>query len=86
MNRVDEAVADFTAVIEDGVASDEARACALNNRADLLMESGDLAGATADRTSVMGLAETTYNRRFIALVRRARSPLRLAGDDAGAAE
>lgn len=71
LDRRDEAVADFTSVIETGAASNEAQACALNNRADVYEES-DLAAAVADRTAVLALAETTYDRRYIALARRAR--------------
>lgn len=71
LGRVDLAVADFTAVIEAPSASDEARACALNNRADSY-ENDDLEAAIADRSAVLALTDTTYDRRYIALSRRAR--------------
>ncbi|MFG2987368.1 hypothetical protein ACGFYQ_40120 [Streptomyces sp. NPDC048258] len=65
------AKADFTAVIEDGYAGDEGCTCALNNRADIHDDEDDATDAVADRTAVLGLAETTHNRRCIALGRRA---------------
>jgi hypothetical protein len=72
LHRKDLAVADFTSVIDASAASDEARACALNNRADILDLQNPDAGV-ADRTAVLALHETTFNRRFIALIRRARA-------------
>ena len=69
----DQAEADFNAVISSPDASDESRACCLNNRADLRVDDGDHLGAIADRTAVLQLRETSYNRRYIALVRRAKS-------------
>lgn len=71
LGRDDLAVADFTSVIESPAASDEARACALNNRADV-HEGSDLGAAIADRTAVMELTNTSPDRRYIALARRAR--------------
>ena len=71
-NRV-RAEADFVAVISAPDASDESRACCLNNRADLRVDEGDHLGAIVDRTAVLHLSETSYNRRYIALVRRAKS-------------
>jgi hypothetical protein len=67
------AMADFGAVIDSPIASAEIRASALNNRADVLARQGDLDGSIADRSSVLELAGTTYGRRYIALVRRART-------------
>ena len=67
------AEADFAAVISSPDASDESRACCLNNRADLRVNEGDHLGAIVDRTAVLQLRETSYNRRYIALVRRAKS-------------
>ena len=67
------AEADFAAVISSPDASDESRACCLNNRADISFDEGDHPGAIADRTAVLQLRETSYNRRYIALVRRAKS-------------
>lgn len=75
--RADLALADFSTVI-DSTAADEGRACAFNNRADIYDQRGDTTLAIADRTAVLGLAETTYDRRYIALARRARA-LRSAG-------
>jgi hypothetical protein len=82
LDRPDLAIADFTAVIEATTASDEARACALNNRADVY-EPEDITAAVADRTAVLALANTTYDRRYIALARRARA-LQSRGDETGA--
>lgn len=65
--------ADFVAVISSADASDEARASCLNNRADLRVDEGDHLGAIGDRTAVLELRETSYNRRYIALARRATS-------------
>jgi predicted negative regulator of RcsB-dependent stress response len=73
LDRKDSAIADYTAVIEAATVPDEARAMALNNRADIYEDHGDLASAIADRTAVLNLGETTYDRRFIALGRRARA-------------
>ncbi|MYD86005.1 MAG: hypothetical protein F4144_13320 [Acidimicrobiaceae bacterium] len=67
------AEADFDAVISSPDASDESRACCLNNRADLRVDDGEHLGAIADRTAVLDLHETSYNRRYIALARRAKS-------------
>ncbi|MCY3662494.1 MAG: hypothetical protein OXH28_06670 [bacterium] len=67
------AEADFFAVISSSDATDESRACCLNNRADLRMDDDDHLGAIADRSFVLQLRETSYNRRYIALVRRAKS-------------
>jgi len=71
LGRVDLAVADFTAVIEAPSATDEARACALNNRADTY-ENDDAGAAIVDCSAVLALTDTTYDRRYIALSRRAR--------------
>ncbi len=65
------------------MATDEARACALNNRADIYEEDGKPTLAVADRTTLLGLRETTYDRRYIALARRARA-LRKLGEHAAA--
>ena len=67
------AEADFAAVISSPDASDESRACCLNNRADLRVDEDDHLGAIVDRTAVLQLRETSYNRRYIALIRRAKS-------------
>lgn len=71
LGRADLAMADYTSVINSPAATDEARACALNNRADLL-QADDLDAAIADRTALLGLTDTSPDRRYIALVRRAR--------------
>lgn len=63
-------------------ATDEARACALNNRADIHDARGDLASAVADRTTLPALGETSYDRRYIAYSRRARTLWRLGEHDA----
>ena len=42
LGNQDSAAADYTAVIEAVTATDEARACALNNRADIYEEDGNL--------------------------------------------
>ena len=67
------AEADFAAVISSSDAGDEARACCLNNRADMHANEGEHLAAIEDRTAVLGLQATTYNRRYIALARRAMS-------------
>jgi tetratricopeptide (TPR) repeat protein len=77
LRRDDAAAADFTTVINAATATEEARACALNNRADIHDDRGDLADAIADRTAVLNLGEMTYNRRYIACSRRARALWRL---------
>ena len=82
LRQDDAATADFTAVINADTATDEARACALNNRADIHDDRDDLADAIADRTAVLNLGETTYNRRYIAYSRRARTLWRLGEHDA----
>jgi tetratricopeptide (TPR) repeat protein len=82
LHRKDLAIADFSSVIDASAASDEARACALNNRADIL-DVDDPDAGVADRAAVLALHETTYNRRFIALIRRARA-LWAMGDHSGA--
>jgi tetratricopeptide (TPR) repeat protein len=82
LQRTDAAVADFTAVVDAGRATDEARACALNNRADILEERGNIAGSVADRTTVLSLGDTSYDRRYIAYSRRARSLWRLSDHSA----
>jgi hypothetical protein len=51
-------------------ATDEPRTCALNNHADIHDDRGEPAAAIADRTAVLSLAETTYDRRYIAYARR----------------
>jgi tetratricopeptide (TPR) repeat protein len=71
--RTDIAEADWNAVIEAKTASDESRACCLNNLADIHVSRGDHHAAIADRTAVLNLPATTYNRRYIALIRRASS-------------
>ncbi|NUQ99411.1 MAG: hypothetical protein HOY79_23610 [Streptomyces sp.] len=43
--------ADFTAVIESPTAADESRACALNNRADIFDEEGDVSSAVRDSST-----------------------------------
>jgi len=68
----------WTEVIESGEASDESRACCLNNRADLHDAASRYEASIADRTAVLDLDETTYNRRFIASIRRAKT-LRILG-------
>jgi tetratricopeptide (TPR) repeat protein len=70
LGRADLAVADYSRVIDSPAATDEARACALNNRADLL-RADDLDAAIADRTVLLGLTNTSADRRYIALIRRA---------------
>ncbi|MEV8325746.1 tetratricopeptide repeat protein [Kitasatospora sp. NPDC056731] len=64
---------DFTIVIDSAAASDESRACSLNNRADLHDSKKEFTHAISDRSSVLSLKETTYNRRYIAHYRRSRA-------------
>jgi tetratricopeptide (TPR) repeat protein len=70
LDRTDLAMTDYTSVIDSQSSTDEARACALNNRADLLRVQ-DLNAAIADRTTLLGLTNTSPDRRYIALARRA---------------
>jgi tetratricopeptide (TPR) repeat protein len=84
LGRKDLAAADFTSVIESTSASEEMRACSLNNRADIYDDQEPRA-AVADRTAVLALSETTFNRRYIALMRRGRT-LWAMSDRAGAYE
>ena len=82
LGQDDAAHGDFTAVIGTAMATDKARACALNNRADICDDRGDLAAAITDRTAVLTLAETSYDRRYIAYAQRARTLWRSGGYDA----
>lgn len=82
LDRPDLAMADYDSVIAAEVATDETRACALNNRADIHAAHDPIA-SIADRTAVLDLVGTTYNRRFIALIRRART-LFVTGHDTDA--
>ncbi len=81
-DEVEKAKADFTRVIESPLWSDESKACCLNNRADIRSNEGDEAGSIADRTAVLDLTSTTYNRRYIAHARRAHSLWQLGETDA----
>lgn len=69
-------------MIEAAKATDEARACTLNNRADIYDRDGDAASAIADRTAVLNLANTTYDRRYIAHARRGRALWGIGDHDA----
>ncbi|MGH3185812.1 MAG: hypothetical protein ACRDPY_15965 [Streptosporangiaceae bacterium] len=82
LGQENQAVADYTAVIDAPVATDEIRACALNNRAAIHDRRGDTAAAIADRTAVLALRETTYDRRYIAYSGRARTRWRIGKRDA----
>jgi hypothetical protein len=66
-------------VVDSPTASDESRAAALNNRADLIF-ADDPAGAIADRSAVLALANTTYDRRYIALIRRGEAHHQLGNE------
>ena len=54
-------------------ASDETRACAFNNRANIYADRGDQKNAVYDRTEVLALKATSSDRRFVALFRRSES-------------
>ena len=82
LRQDDAAATDFTAVVNAATATDEAQACALNNRADIHDDRHDLKAAITDRTAVLNLGETTYDRRYIAYSRRARALWRLGEHDA----
>jgi hypothetical protein len=75
------AMQDFTTVIELPTVRDEPRACSLNNRADMYHRSGDLELSVDDRTAVLALEHTSYNRRFIAYHRRAQTLVELGRVD-----
>jgi serine/threonine protein kinase/tetratricopeptide (TPR) repeat protein len=64
---------DSSMLIESCEASDEDRACAFNNRADVYAERGEHDNAIRDRTAVLALKDTSPDRRYIALFRRSRS-------------
>lgn len=69
----EKAIECWTTVIQADAANDETRACALNNRANSLVDRADHEGAIRDRTNVILLEETSADRRFVALFRRAES-------------
>jgi tetratricopeptide (TPR) repeat protein len=73
---------DFTIIIDSPELSDESRACALNNRADLYAERGEHDKAIRDRTEVLALNDTSPDRRYIALFRRSRSYSAIGNDQA----
>jgi tetratricopeptide (TPR) repeat protein len=82
LREEDVAAADFTAVIDAATATDESRACALLNRAVIHDDRGDLAASIADRTAVLSLGQTTYDRRYTAYSGRAENLWRLGLHDA----
>ncbi len=82
LGHPDLALEDYNSVIVAETATDEMRACALNNRADIRAEHDPVA-SIADRTAVLDLPATTYDRRYIALIRRARTRF-LTGNQADA--
>lgn len=86
LGRTNDAVVDFEAVIGAALASDEARACALNNRADIRNGNGDTVRSIEDRSAVLALSQTTPDRRFIALGRRAKAYRTLGVKDAALAD
>ena len=61
---------------------DEMRACAFNNRADVYAGRGEHDNAIRDRSEVLGLQDTSPDRRFIALFRRSRSYSAIGNDQA----
>jgi len=67
-------------IARDGI-SDEARACSLNNRADIFERRGAQDAAIRDRSQVLALQKTSPDRRYIALIRRSRSYTSLGGTD-----
>lgn len=73
LRNEDEAFADWSAVISNDAASDEARACSFNNRADIFAARGLHDEAIRDRSEVLALKETSPDRRYIALIRRSDS-------------
>lgn len=60
-------MADYTAVIDSATATDEARACALSNRRHKTWKR-----PSRDRTTLLELRLTSADRRYVALVRRAK--------------
>ena len=73
----------FSRAIQMENASEESRACSLNNRADIFHAHGDYESAIRDRTSLLTLSHTSFDRRYIALARRANSKVSI-GDIPGA--
>jgi hypothetical protein len=63
LGRKEAAFADFTLVIDAATATDEQRAAVLNNRTVVYDKEGEVSSAIADRTAVLSLGETTYDRR-----------------------
>jgi tetratricopeptide (TPR) repeat protein len=85
MENNDQAVRDYSEVIESPFATDESRACSLNNRADIYYSLGgeiNIRRAIIDRSTVLTLNETTFNRRYIALVRRSAAWARVGDMEA----
>ena len=80
---LDGAFADYSVMIDHLRASDERRASALNNRADVFAERGDHENAIRDRTAILALQDTTADRRYIALFRRSWSHFCRGEDQAG---
>ena len=75
----------FRSSLGSGSAATNApRACdgIVEEEAGISSVSKTIYRAIADRTAVLELRETTYNRRYIALVRRARALWRLGDSDA----
>ncbi|MGH9476856.1 MAG: tetratricopeptide repeat protein [Terriglobales bacterium] len=73
MQDVDQAFDDWSDVVANETASDEARACSLNNRADVFAQRGLHKDAISDRSAVLALQKTSPDRRYIALFRRSAS-------------
>ena len=73
----------FSRVIRMEKASEEVRACCLNNRTGIFHADGDYESAIRDRTSLLALSHTSLDRRYIALARRANSKVSI-GDIPGA--
>lgn len=78
----EEAIQAWTKVIQYQKASDETRACALNNRANVYANSGQHESAIQDRTELLALKDTSHDRRFVALFGRSESYLALGNHHA----
>jgi tetratricopeptide (TPR) repeat protein len=77
MQNEDQAFQDWSDVIANESVPDEARACSLNNRADIFARRGLHQEAIRDRSSVLALEQTSPDRRYIALIRRSMSYIAL---------
>lgn len=63
----DESIKMYSELIDSDVSSDETKACALNNRANIYQKRKNHRSAILDREKVLDLKYTSTDRRFVAL-------------------